>query len=256
MPSDIEPRQIGSPYPYPFAHIRRTALSAAQNAATSTFDPNDIAHAREQIQMQLQIYALNNGLAPPSESAFSPSSTPFPGMGYNPWGFLHQASHRMESNMSMRSSPSHEPINLPVPPFRTSRGMRRKDMSTSLRVPARRKVKPPPRVESTQPRDTSPEPSSGEETAGETHFVEQYLPPQGSTTIGEWQNGNAHVEVERASDEGDSDWIDDDDEVDDILQLEYHPSYITNTVKRRRKWETRWEALSEAVRLGPAIQIM
>ena len=34
---------------------------------------------REQLALQMQIYALNNGLAPPSsESAFSPSSTPYP----------------------------------------------------------------------------------------------------------------------------------------------------------------------------------
>ncbi|KAI0092873.1 hypothetical protein BDY19DRAFT_926868 [Irpex rosettiformis] len=244
FPSDIEPRQIGSPYPYPFAHIRRTALSAAQNAATSTFEPNDIAHVREQLQMQMQIYALNNGLAPPSESTFSPSSTPFPGVGYNPWAFMHQA-RGFDSAMSIRSSPSHEPIQLPIPQYR-NRPLRRKDNSGNLRAPLRRKVKPPPRVESTQPRDTSPEPSSGEETAGETQFVDQYVPTQGAN--GAWGNGHDHL-VEQVDEEDEGDWVDDDDDgAEDVLQLEYHHSYIPNPVKRQRRWESRWEALSEAVK--------
>jgi hypothetical protein len=242
IPSDIEPRQIGSPYPYPFAHIRRTALSAAQNAPTSTFDPNDIAHVREQLQMQMQMYALNNGLAPASESTFSPSSTPFPGVGYNPWAFMQ--SQRYGDAMSMRSSPSHEPISLPIPTFR-NRPLRRKDNSGNLRVPLRRKVKPPPRVESTQPRDTSPEPSSGEETAGETHFVDQYVPTQAPN--GSWQNGHDQS-AGHGEEDDEGDWVDDDDdEAEDMLQLQYHHSYIVNPVKRQRRWETRWEALTEAV---------
>ncbi|KAI0337358.1 hypothetical protein BDW22DRAFT_1339998 [Trametopsis cervina] len=249
VPSDIEPRQIGSPYPYPFAHIRRTALSAAQNAATSTFDPNDIAHVREQLQMQMQIYALNNGLAPPSESTFSPSSTPFPTVGYNPWAFMHQVPRHGDSAMSMRSSPSHEPIHLPLPPFRTQRPVRRKEHTGNLRSPLRRKVKPPPRVESTQPRDTSPEPSSGEETAGETQFVDQFVPTP--TANGHWPNGAGNGQpVEQAEEEEEEgEWVDDDDdEGDDMLSLEYHHSYIPNAAKRRRRWETRWEGLSEAFR--------
>lgn len=243
FPSDIEPRQIGSPYPYPFAHIRRTALSAAQNAATSTFDQHDIAHVREQLQMQMHMYALNNGMVPPSESTFSPSSTPFPGVGYNPWAFVHPA-RAFDSAMSMRSSPSHEPIQLPVPQFR-NRGLRRKDNSGNLRAPLRRKVKPPPRVESTQPRDTSPEPSSGEETAGETQFVDQFVPTQAAN--GAWGNGHDQT-VEQVDEEDEGDWVDDDDdEAEDMLQLEYHHSYIPNPVKRQRRWESRWETLSEAV---------
>ncbi|KAI0689652.1 hypothetical protein BC835DRAFT_1368235 [Cytidiella melzeri] len=264
VPSDIEPRQIGSPYPYPFAHIRRTAVSATHNAATSTFDPNDIAHVREQLQMQMQIYALNNGLAPPSESTFSPSSTPFPGVGYNPWAFMHQqqgAPRYADAAMSMRSSPSHEPIQLPVPQYRggNHRPLRRKGNNDvgGLRAPLRRKVKPPPRVESTQPRDTSPEPSSGEETAGETSFGgdhhQQYGVPSQAAN-GSWQNGSEEghhdaigEQVEEEEDEGD--WVDDDDEeAEDMLQLEYHHSYVVNPVKRKRRWESRWEALAEGFR--------
>lgn len=256
MPSDIEPRQIGSPYPYPFTHIRRTALSAAQNAPSSTYDPNSPAAVREQLAMQMHIYALNNGLAPPSDTTFSPSSTPFPGTSYNPWAFMHQATRPGDTTMSMRSSPSHEPVPMPsLPPMR-GRGLRRKDNAPNLRGPVvgRRRVKPPPRVESTQPRETSPEPSSGEETAGEDQFADRFVTNgQGEA----WKNGNVngkgvkHDAALAEADEDEDGWVDEDDDEDDLLHFEYHPSYIARSNKRRRRWESRWEALTQAVsRLG------
>ena len=246
MPSDIEPRQIGSPYPYPFTHIRRTALSAAQNAPSSTYDPNSPAAVREQLAMQMHMYALNNGLAPPSDTTFSPSATPFPGAGYNPWAFLYQTARQGDSAMSMRSSPSHEPVSLPRPPIR-GRNLRRKENTTNLRVPPnRRRVKPPPRVESTQPRDTSPEPSSGEETAGEDHFVDQFVPngQNGVKMNGHKQNG--YIAEDQAAEE--EEWFDEDDDEEDLLHFEYHPSFVTRPNKRRRRWDSKMEALTEAVR--------
>ena len=247
MPSDIEPRQIGSPYPYPFTHIRRTALSAAQDAPSSTYDPNHPAAVREQLAMQMHMYALNNGLAAPSESTFSPSATPFPGIGYNPWALFYGAHRGLDSSMSMRSSPSHEPVSLPMPPLR-ARGLRRKDNASNLRTTlGRRRVKPPPRVESTQPRETSPEPSSGEETAGEDQFVDRFAT---NGHDGAWTNGDgAKGEVVEDGEEVEEEWIDEDDDEDDLLHFEFHPSYIGRTNKRRRRWESRWEALAEAV--GP-----
>ena len=97
-------------------------------------------------------------------------------------------------------------------------------------------VKSPPRVESTQPRDTSPEPySSGEETAGEGFDVHEEPA---------WVNGDTY-------DGGDDDeWVDDEGDKDELLDLEYHPSFISNMEKRRRKWDTRWEALQQAVSVG------
>jgi len=38
-----------------------------------------------------------------------------------------------------------------------------------------------------------------------------------------------------------------DEEEDDLLDLEYHPNYVSNVEKRRRRWETRWEAVIQAV---------
>jgi len=120
-----------------------------------------------------------------------------------------------------------------LPPPVRGRGLKRRERSVNLRTHVAPGRKPPPRVESTQPRETSPEPSSsGEETAGE----ERYEVPE----EGNWVNGIVH------DDSGD--WIDEEDEgdEDDLLELEYHPSFVSNVEKRRRRWETRWEALIQA----------
>ncbi|EGO27046.1 hypothetical protein SERLADRAFT_459841 [Serpula lacrymans var. lacrymans S7.9] len=131
--------------------------------------------------------------------------------------------------MSMQSSPSHEPVSLPYHSSK-SRGLKRRERSSNLRhvTSARHKVQPPPRVESTQPRETSPEPySSGEETAGEEKY----------------DGGEEGVWV----DDGNAEWVDEDDEdKDDLLDLEYHPDYINNLEKRRRRWDSRWDALVQA----------
>lgn len=140
----------------------------------------------------------------------------------------------MHDPMSMHSSPSHEPVALPTPPML---GLKKKDRFKTLR-PQTITRKPPPRVESTQPRETSPEPSSsGEETAGEEHFavVEERT----------WSNGATAISVPDDHD----DWIDEDDDgdEDDLLELEYHPLFVSNVEKRRRKWEIGWEAVTQAV---------
>ncbi|KZT74610.1 hypothetical protein DAEQUDRAFT_201332 [Daedalea quercina L-15889] len=264
MQSEAEPRQIGSPYPYPFTHIRRSTMPAMQQAPSSTPDMNNPDYIREQMALQWQIYALNNGYQQASDaSTFSPPGTPFPGPGYNPLAFvplmgvqgLGQAGARA-SVMSMRSSPSHEPVNLPPPPAMRGRGLRRRDQTTvNLRAPQPgnrpvRRVKPPPRVESTQPRETSPELSSedsGEETAGEEKFVDHYIgegSAQTATSATSWTNGNGanHVEGEEGE------WVDEEEEgeEEDLLELEYHPSYVSSPQRRRRRWETRWDALIQA----------
>ncbi|OJT04399.1 hypothetical protein TRAPUB_4855 [Trametes pubescens] len=258
MPSDVEPRQIGSPYPYPFTHIRRQTHSGAIPTPSTNYDINNPAVIREQLALQMQIYALNNGLAQPSsESAFSPSSTPYPGPGYNPWQFVPAAGTAgLNAHMaaaSIRSSPSHEPVSLPPPPMR-GRGLRRREpINGHLRAPqparqARPRVKPPPRVDSTQPRETSPEMSSGEETstAGEEHYVDPYIPGAGGLN----GNGNGNGAVVDAWDEEgeDGEWVDEeiDGEEEDLLDLEYHPSFVSNPQKRRRRFDTRWDALVQA----------
>ncbi|KAG2053768.1 hypothetical protein BDR06DRAFT_885301 [Suillus hirtellus] len=233
---------VGSPYPYPFSHVRRNNVYSTypiHTAPSSNYDPNHPSVIEEQLALQMQMYALNNHAAL-SDSTFSPSSTPFPGAGYNPWTFL-QASRafgggvrpRFDSTatMSIQSSPSHQPVSLPFPTGK----IKRRQASADLRVQStirKRKIKPPPRVDSTQPRDTSPEPySSGEETAGEERFE--------VAEEGNWVNG-------LVPDDG-TEWVDEDeDDKDELLDLEYHPNYVNNIEKRRRRWDTRWEALQQA----------
>ena len=55
-------------------------------------------------------------------------------------------------------------------------------------------------------------------------------------------NGNGY------DDGDDAEWIDEEGDKDELLELEYHPSFISNMEKRRRKWDARWEALQQAVR--------
>jgi len=240
---------VGSPYPYPFSHVRRNNTYSAypvNTAPSSNYDPNHPSVIEEQLALQMQMYALNNHAAL-SDSTFSPSSTPYPGPGYNPWTFL-QASRafgmggavrpRFDSTatMSIQSSPSHQPVSLPFPTGR-GKGVKRRQASADLRVQSvKRKVKPPPRVDSTQPRDTSPEPySSGEETAGEERFE--------VAEEGNWVNGTM------PPDDDGTEWVDEDeDDKDELLDLEYHPNYVNNIEKRRRRWDVRWEALQQAVR--------
>ncbi|GBE88359.1 hypothetical protein SCP_1301740 [Sparassis crispa] len=73
-----------------------------------------------------------------SDSTFSPSSTPFPGPGYNPWDFIPTAAGHPNmgggSAMSIHSSLSHESIHLPPPPLAMrGRGLRRRDQTVNLR---------------------------------------------------------------------------------------------------------------------------
>ncbi|KAH9068291.1 hypothetical protein EDB83DRAFT_2378183 [Lactarius deliciosus] len=242
---------VGSPYPYPFGHIRRPqSYTGSYNGTVdlSQMDPNVV---REQLALQMQIYALNNG-GMVSDSTLSPSSTPFPGPQYNPWTYL-QTSNAFgtrrgmaDSTASMRSSPSHQPV--PLPPLsRGNRGLRHREHSQDLR--RRAKVRPPPRVESTQPRDTSPELSSGEETAGESTKVgEQSEPQRFAPRPARWDES---ADDEDEADADDGEWIDEDVGIeggvaDDLLQLEFHTDYVGNPEKRRRRWKLRWEALLRA----------
>lgn len=244
---------VGSPYPYPFGHIRRGQNYSGSYNPTMDFSQMDPNVVREQLALQMQIYALNNG-GMVSDSTLSPSSTPFPGPQYNPWAFLQtsdvfggrRGGGIPDSSASMRSSPSHQPVSLP-PLLRPNRGLRRRERSQDLRH--RAKVRPPPRVESTQPRDTSPELSSGEETAGESKVGEhrperQHYAPRPAR----W---DASADDEDEEDGDDGEWIDEDIGIesvtDDLLQLEFHTDYVGNLEKRRRRWKVRWEALLRSV---------
>jgi hypothetical protein len=256
-------RPVGSPYPFPFDHVRRQNIYSSGSYAappsapppdsgTGSYDPNDPAAIEAQLALQAQMYALNN-YAATSDVTLSPSGTPFPHAGQNPWAFLQARMNLMglggglgigrQRLDSIRSSPSHEPLPLPRPPPIRGRNMKKRGPGSSLRdgsgmgngVNKKGGVQVPPRVDSTQPRDTSPEPSSGEETsvAGEHDILDE---PIVDNIQDSWTGAE-------------DDWIDEDEDGDeeDFIELEYHPSYITNVDKRRRRWETKLEALSQTV---------
>ncbi|KAF9074678.1 hypothetical protein BDP27DRAFT_1213767 [Rhodocollybia butyracea] len=235
----------GSPYPYPFTHVRRNMSYSGHSQSHSNLGLNP-AVIQEQFVKQFQMYAQNHS-GNITDSTLSPSSTPYPPT-YNPWAYWHTQrlmGGQIPDTVTTRSSPSHEPVPLPPPPMAS---LRRKSDSANLRAyrpaPTKPGRKPPPRVDSTQPRETSPEPStSGEETAGEetTHFA--------VSEEGNWVNGSATViPIPIVDDSSLDEWIDEDEEEDeeDLLELEYHPTYVTNVEKRRRRWETRWDALLQA----------
>lgn len=273
-------RNVGSPYPHPFSHVRRNAYTAARTPSIA-YDPNDPNVIREQLALQMQIYALNNAAAASSaDSTFSPSSTSFPAPGYNPWAFvptmrgfpglgLTHMGRGGDSTMSLRSSPSHEPVQLPLPPSMAKSPqsrLRKRERSTNLKAVQERLMNGgrsrsklvPPRVDSTQPRDTSPEMTDGgEETAGEE--VHTHVEGDADKWDVNGVNGvGKEVEVKDVVDavqeiagdvDDDADWIDQDEEDDDgndLLDLPYHPSYVRDENKRRRRWENKWEALNEA----------
>lgn len=258
----------GTPYPYPFSHMRRGFVYPPVSRMPSTvYDPS-VAQVQEQIRLQMQMYAYNNGAM--TDSTLSPSSTPYPGMGpsYTPFGaFLNQtrafararaeaaADGRVTSAASFRSSPSHQPVSLPPLDGYAGRGrmpgLQKRDRFTATKVTNNamrtraQRVKPPPRVDSTQPRDTSPESSSGEETAGEKYEVNITAGHESSVAESqEWTNASVHV------DEDNGEWVDEDSgDEQDLLDLEFHPSYVSNPERRRKKWQQRWEELVRSVSL-------
>ncbi|KAJ3505281.1 hypothetical protein NLJ89_g7501 [Agrocybe chaxingu] len=229
----------GSPYPYPFNHVRRKAQSQTQRLLQNGLDPATI---QEQVARQWQIFAQNNQ-GNITDSTLSPTSTPFQAGLYDHWAHLHtnKMMRGMLETASMHSSPSHQPIPLPMFDF----APRKKDRGAHAKRAAYTR-KPPPRVESTQPRETSPElSSSGEETAGEerldpTPDVLPFAAPREPAQV-PLPNDSPDVDEE-------GEWVDeeDEDDYDDLIELEYHPAFVKNVSKRRRKWEVGWENLIQA----------
>jgi hypothetical protein len=230
-------RAGGSPYPFPFGHVRRNRQS--QRYFPGNFDPNHPSVISEQVARQWQIFAQNNH-GDMTDSTLSPSSTPFQGELYDQWAYVHtnRMMRGLQDPTSLQSSPSHHPISLPIPP---SFPGRKKERNLQSKRQAYNR-KPPPRVESTQPRETSPDlSSSGEETAGE----ERLIVPIDSTESEAITIPILPIQNTEIDDNGE--WVDEEDDYEDLISLEYHPSFVKNISKRRRKWEVGWENLIQAV---------
>ncbi|GLB45930.1 putative thyroid hormone receptor binding [Lyophyllum shimeji] len=85
---------VGSPYPYPFTHVRRTQTFSGPHPnrpqVPGAFNAAELSTIQQQMIKQWQVYAQNHHAGNVTDSTLSPSSTPFPGGGaYNPWAFLH-----------------------------------------------------------------------------------------------------------------------------------------------------------------------
>ena len=65
-----------------------------------------------------------------------------------------------------------------------------------------------------------------------------------SSVSGEWEE-----EESPTAGDDDGEWVDEeeDGEEEDLLDLEFHPTYVSNPQKRRRRFDTRWDALVQAV---------
>ena len=133
----------GTPYPYPFSHLRRYAYTShpsAPRVTSSLYDPSMVQEQLEQLRLQMQMYALNNGAI--TDSTFSPATTPYPGAApvYSAFNaYLNQTRNHGRgvsamgdhaenggrvTSASIRSSPSHMPVSLPLPPMR-GRGLKK-----------------------------------------------------------------------------------------------------------------------------------
>ena len=240
-------RAVGSPYPFPFNHVRRNMQNQNSRLIANGLDP---AAVTEQIARQWQVYAQNNH-GNITDSTLSPSATPFQGDLFNQWAYHHtnRMMRGLHETASLHSSPSHQPIPLPIPPHF---GAKKRDKFLNGRKQSYGR-KPPPRVQSTQPRDTSPElSSSGEETAGDDRVnPAPDVEPQSTNEQGVSFTPTTDIPITEIPIEDldeDADWVDEDDEddYDDLIDLEYHPSFIKNVSKRRRKWEVGWENLIQA----------
>ncbi|KDR74301.1 hypothetical protein GALMADRAFT_70957 [Galerina marginata CBS 339.88] len=240
LPAYRPMRAAGSPYPFPFGHVRRNRQVQNPRFFPNGLDPSNLT---EKIARQWQVYAQNNQ-GNITDSTLSPSTTPFQPELFDHWAYLHTArmmGNGMLDTASMQSSPSHQPVALPIAP---NFSVKKKERHIHSKRQAYNR-KPPPRVESTQPRETSPElSSSGEETAGEERYT--------STSVTEVMPADplpfpiAKPMTPDVDDNGD--WVDEDDEDDyeDLIDLEYHPAFVKNVTKRRRKWEVGWENLIQA----------
>ena len=260
LPNYRPMRAAGSPYPFPFGHVRRSRPVGQSVGGRNSLLSSGLAMDPNRIARQYQIYAQNAHQGNITDSTLSPSSTPFqPDNMFDQWAYLHtartlnlhhNAAMRGFSNLetaSMLSSPSHEP--LPLPNF-AGRKKEKKGSNGFYKNRNHDRIRQlPPRVESTQPRETSPEISSGSESGEETAGEERHA--FGAQTVTIDPLPFPPVVIVDQTDSSDE-WIDEDDEDDyeDFLDVEYHPSFVKNVSKRRRKWEVGWENLIQAVSIS------
>ncbi|KAG2153158.1 hypothetical protein DEU56DRAFT_751774 [Suillus clintonianus] len=139
---------VGSPYPYTFLHIRRNNTYSGHLIHTAPSSNYNPSHPSE-IKEQL--------VRPSFDST---------------------------AMMSIQSSPSYQPVSLP---FLTGRVKRHQTSLDDLRIQSTKlNIKLPPRVDSTHPRYTSPEPYS----SGKEHFE---VVEEGNWVNGMWRGDRMYL---------------------------------------------------------------
>ena len=158
----------------------------------------------------------------------------------------------------MRSARSREPTSTPRLLLTRRRGAGHKDGGEHLPAPvARRPTRLPPRVESPEPTDGSPEPpsTSDDGTTGEEDVVR-------AVTTADWK-GARHVyglgsqddegpysKVENVSEDDSegSEWVDEEEEIEGHLKFDSGSARATDTANQERyDWKSRWYTVRQAV---------
>ncbi|KAE9386464.1 hypothetical protein BT96DRAFT_1084477 [Gymnopus androsaceus JB14] len=181
---------------------------------------------QEKFVKQFQMYAQNHS-GNISESTISPSSTPYPPT-YNPWAYWHTQLTNLSRFLHLWPVYGENPIHRYFVP--TVQHRKQNLFGTRLHMWIVPNVGKQVRTVYLGRRN------------GFAVYVE-----------GNWANGNVPsvpipISIPIVDDSSLAEWTDEDEEEDqeDFLEIEYHPTCISNVAKCRRCWETRWEALLQA----------
>ena len=216
------------------------------------------------IQMQRYYPGGPRYYAPPPSIPSTAMSSPFVGP-INP--FIRSHSHLQADRESVVSSPSHHP--LPLLPRRVKKAKKVSAAGTAppAHGPAtttgaaatqRGPREPPARVASTLPPSSDTDPlndvddDDGDLTEGrDERFHNHSAPPLNRLNLAAAltpQQGRSSTDDDEESDL----WIEDDNDGDSRLELETHPSYVSNSTKRSRRFQ---DKLGELIRMVCSFQV-
>jgi len=199
-----------------------------------------------------------------TDSTFSPAGTPYPhptalAYSYNPFIQTNGNLVGLDQSMSMRSSPSHIPVVIPPGNGVGTKRLKRKGKLSTGAMAGTGSTEPlvvKPKatvakrggetVASTEIPETTddegevepPIGGMGDETEDYGGMVaSQFLAHHGILTDNETINGI----------EDDVEWVDGGvNQLDDVLALEFHPSYVADPMRRNKVWDEKWEHLKDA----------
>jgi len=162
--------------------------------------------------------------------------------------------HLLET-MSMRSSPSHLPVFIP-PDTTGPRRLRRKPKLNAEWDQVNGIDPVSDQGFSTEPHETSPDHTEAGEATDygqlrQSQLISAAMEEQPLIDLlNDREDQATPVGVAIGGEETEEEWVDEDDDAEgELLGLEYHPSYIMNAERRKRRWEAKWEAVKEALQV-------